>query len=64
MDLSKKQELDIDPKPIQQINFTGNPARNPIANTTTFLIIKEAKETILEFSKGTVKEWRFYFVLI
>ena len=64
MDLSKKQELDVDPKPIQQIYFTGNPARNPIANTTTFLIIKEAKETILEVSKGTVKEWRFYFVLI
>ena len=56
MDLSKKQELDVDPKPIQQIYFTGNPARNPIANTTTFLIIKEAKETILEVSKGTVKE--------
>ena len=56
MDLSKKEELDVDPKPIQQINFKGNPARNPIANTTTFLIIKEAKETILEVSKGTVKE--------
>ena len=34
------------------INFTGNPDRN---GNTTFFIIEEAKETILEFLQGTVK---------
>ena len=56
-DLSKQQELDADPKAIQQINFTGNLNRgeNVNDNTIMFLIIKEAKETILDFSPGTVK---------
>ena len=54
IDLSKQQALDADPKAIQQINFTGNLARNPIANTTMFFIIEEAKETVLDFSRGTV----------
>ena len=31
---------------IQQVNFTGNLARNPVPNTTMFFIIEEAKETI------------------
>ena len=34
---------------IQKINFTGNPAWNSIANTTTFFITVEAKETVLDF---------------
>ena len=46
-DLSK-QEFDTDPKEIQQINFTGNLDR--AAGATTFFIIEEAKETILDFS--------------
>ena len=29
-----------------------------------FFIIEEAKETVLDFSKGTVKVLWFYFVLI
>ena len=45
--------LDTDPKAIQQINFTENLERDEGA--TTFFIIKEAKETILDFSQGTVK---------
>ena len=53
IDLSKQQELDADPRAIQQINFTAN--LNRAGNTTTFFIIEEAKETIFEFSKGTVK---------
>ena len=53
--LSKQQALDADPKAIQQINFTGNLDRNPVANTTMFFIIEKAKETILDFSQGTVK---------
>ena len=29
-----------------------------------FFIIEEAKETILDFSQGTVREWQIYFALI
>ena len=49
--LSKQQKLHVDPKAIQQINFTGNLENN----ATIFFIIEEAKETVLDFSKGTVK---------
>ena len=63
IDFSKQQALDADPKAIQQINFTGNLARDPIANTTLFFIIEEEKETILGFSQGTVKMLRIYFIL-
>ena len=52
-DLSKQQELDADPKSIQNINFTGNLDR--IGNTIMFFIIEEAKETLLGFSQATVK---------
>ena len=51
--LSKQQALDADPKAIQQINFTGNLAQD--GNTTIFFITEEAKETILDFSEGTVR---------
>ena len=53
IDLSKQQALDADPRAIQQINFTANLDR--AGNTTMFFIIEEAKETIFEFSQGTVK---------
>ena len=53
IDLSKQQALDADPRAIQQINFTANLDR--AGNTTIFFIIEEAKETIFEFSQGTVK---------
>ena len=43
IDLSKQQE----------INFTANLDRD--GNTTMFFIIEEAKETVLDFSQGTVK---------
>ena len=62
IDLSKQQKLDADPKAIQQINFTGNLDR--AEGSTMFFIIEEAKETVLDFSKGTVKVLWFYFVLI
>ena len=52
-DLSKQQELDADPRAIQQINFTANLDENDGA--TMFFIIEEAKETIFEFPQGTVK---------
>ena len=48
VDLSKQQALDADPKAIQQINFTPNLDR-------AYFILEEAKETVLDFSQGTVK---------
>ena len=52
-DLSKQQALDADPKAIQQISFTGN--LNRAEGATMFFIIKEAKETISDFSQGTLR---------
>ena len=51
IDFSKQQALDADLKRIQQINFTGNLENQ----STIFFIIEEAKETVLDFSQGTVK---------
>ena len=51
IDSITQQELDADPKAIQQINFTGNLEEQ----STTFFIIEKAKETVLDFSQGTVK---------
>ena len=51
--LSKQQALDADLRAIQQINFTANLDTDDGA--TMFFIVKEAKETIFEFSQGTVK---------
>ena len=53
VDLSKQQALDADPRAIQQINFTANLDRAD--NTRVYFIFEEAKETILDFSQGTVK---------
>ena len=53
VDLSKQQALDADPRAIQQINFTANLDR--AGNTRVYFILEEAKETILDFSQGTVK---------
>ena len=53
VDLSKQQVLDADPRAIQQINFTANLDR--AGNTRIYFILEEAKETILDFSQGTVK---------
>ena len=53
VDLSKQQALDADPRAMQQINFTANLDRP--GNTRVYFILEEAKETILDFSQGTVK---------
>ena len=53
IDLNKQQALDLDRKAIQQISFTGNVERN--AGAAMFFIIEEAKETVFDFSQGTVK---------
>ena len=53
IDLSKQHALDADPKAIQQINFTANLDR--AVNTRLYFILEGAKETVFEFSQGTVK---------
>ena len=53
VDLSKQEALDADPRAIQHINFTADLDR--AGNTRVYFIFKEAKETVLEFSQGTVK---------
>ena len=53
IDLSNQQVLDADLKAIQQINFSGN--INQREGGTTFFIIEEAKETILDFWQGTIR---------
>ena len=45
--LSQKQALDVDPKAIQKINFTGSQDWAEVSKI--FFIIKELKETILDF---------------
>ena len=53
IDLSKQHALDADPRALQQVNFTANLDR--ARNKTMFFITEKVKETIFEFSQGTVK---------
>ena len=53
VDISKQQALDAVLKAIQQINFTADLDR--AGNTRFYFILEEAKETVFEFSQGTVK---------
>ena len=53
IDLSKQQAVNADPKAIQQIDFTAN--LDIAGNTRFYFILEEVKETIFEFSQGTVK---------
>ena len=48
VDLSRQQALDADPREIQQINFTANLDRAD--NTRVYFILKESKETKLDFA--------------
>ena len=59
VDLSKQQVLDADPRAIQQINFTAN--LDGDGDTRIYFILQEAKETILDFSQGTVKVLKTYY---
>ena len=45
--------LDVDPGAIQHINFTAN--LDIAGNTRIYSILEEVKETVLDFSQGTVK---------
>ena len=58
IDLSKQQKLNADPKAM--LNFTISIEKE----TSIFFITEEGKETVLDFSKGTVKLYWFHFVLI
>ena len=56
-DLSKQKALDADSRPIQQMIFTGK-IKSSVANTRVIIIyyiLKQSKETILQFSEGTTK---------
>ena len=54
VDLNKQQALDPDPRANREINFTANLDRAG-KNLEHYFIFEEAKETILDFSHGTVK---------
>ena len=51
VDLSKQQELDADPRAIQQTEFKCTLG----TNSTIYWVLEKSKETMLEFYKGTVK---------
>ena len=59
IDLSRKKELDADPKAIQQIKFVGqlkNPDNAVAANESIFVltVLEKIKAMILKFSQGSV----------
>ena len=56
IDLSKQQAPDADPRAIQEINFTANLDR--AGNTRIFFILEEPKESVSDFTQGTVKVLR------
>ena len=58
VDLSKQQELDADPRAIQQIEFKYMLG----TNSTIYWALEKSKETILEFCKETVKV--YYIILV
>ena len=62
VNLSNQQALDADPKAIQQINVTSNLDRT--GNTRFYFILNEARETVFEFSQGTVKVLWMQFHLV
>ena len=59
IDLSQHQALESDQKTTQQIKFIGN--LDWVVCATMFFIIKEAKETKLNFSKVSLGVLQFYY---
>ena len=53
IDLCKQQVVNADSRTIQQIIVTWNLDHE--GDETMFFILEEAKETVLNFSQGTVK---------
>ena len=50
VDLSRKNELDADPRAVQQINFTANVDR--AGNKTIFLLLKKQKKPFQNFHRA------------
>ena len=53
IDLRKQKVLDADPRANQQMNFTEN--LDKAGNIRIYFLLEEAKETIPDFTQGTVK---------
>ena len=65
IDLSKQHTLDDDPKAMQQINFTGNLARDKNTYTAMFFIIENWKSAETIFHEELWEYRKFcYFALI
>ena len=62
IDLSNQQDFDADLRAIQQLNFARNLERT--GNKSIFFIIKEVKETIQDFSEGTVKVFSLKYCIL
>ena len=55
IDLSKQKALDADLGAIQQIVFQGVVGGDDNTKISLYTILKQSKETVLEFYKGTAK---------
>ena len=55
VDLGKQKALDADRRTIQQIVFQGVARGGNGTKISLYTILKQSKETMLEFSKGTAK---------
>ena len=53
IDLSKKNDLDVDPRVIQKIVFQGVVGVADNTKIRLYTILGKSKETILEFAKDT-----------
>ena len=55
VDSSKQKDLDVDPRATQQIVFQGVVGGANNTKIRLYTILEKSRETILEFSKGTIK---------
>ena len=55
VDLSKQKALDVDPRAIQQIVFHWVVGGDDNTKIRLYTILKQSKETVLEFYKATAK---------
>ena len=55
VDLCKQKVLDANPRATQQIVFQGVVEGANVTKIRLYTILKQSKETMLEFSKGTAK---------
>ena len=55
IDLSKQKALDVDPRAIQQIVFQGVVGGDNNTKIRIYTILKQSRETTLQFSEGTAK---------